>query len=194
LENPRPPSDLVRLPTSPAPIPIAIGELAPSFKELRGVDGKRVALGQFADAKAIVLMFTGNACPAAKACLGRVVSLQVEFAQRGVQVIAINSNNPFLSPEDSFDAMVKMATKNQLNFPYLEDPGAAVARRFGARNTPHFLLLDGVRRLRYRGRMFDSREPDRATTRDLQDALESVLLAESVALPETNPLGCSIVW
>jgi peroxiredoxin len=171
-----------------------MGDRAPGFEDLRAVDGRRYSLRQFDDARVLVLMFTGNACPAAKACLNSVIAFQERYGAEGVRVVAINSNNPYLSPEDSEEGMLRMAAKAPLNFPYLKDPAGTVAREFGALNTPHFLAFDQDRRLRYRGRMFDSREPNRATTHELLDAVLSLLAAGPVAVPETNPLGCSIVW
>ncbi|HEV2519375.1 MAG TPA: thioredoxin family protein [Thermoplasmata archaeon] len=179
---------------SPPPTSLALGDRAVEFSALEGVDGVRYSLEQFRDAAVVVLMFTGNACPAAKGCMAQVVAFQEAFGTRGVKVVGIDSNNPYLSPEDTMEGMVRTAATYRLNFPFLKDPEGRVARQFGAVNTPHFLVLDQERRLRYRGRMFDSREPERATTHDLHDAVVSLLEGRPVALPETKPLGCSIVW
>ncbi len=40
------------------------GEKAPEFKGLTGVDGKQYSLADMKDAKAVVVCFTCNACPA----------------------------------------------------------------------------------------------------------------------------------
>ena len=88
----------------------------------------------------------------------------------GVQIVAINSNNPFLSPADVLPEMVKRAGAAGYNFPYLKDEDGAVARSYGAMTTPHAFVFDHERRLRYRGRIDDSRDPSKLTSNDLADA------------------------
>ncbi|HZY93040.1 MAG TPA: thioredoxin family protein [Thermoplasmata archaeon] len=173
---------------------LPIGEAGPPFTELAGVDGQRHGIGSFAQSRVLVLAFLGNACPAAKGLLPELTALQLRYRSQGVQVVAINPNNPHLSPRDSLEEMIRFAEEHGLNFPYLKDPDGSVARTYGARNTPHFVVLDSERKLRYRGRMFDSREPARATQRDLDEVLGALLAGRPVARPETSPLGCGIVW
>lgn len=173
---------------------MAIGRHVPDLPALLSPDGKEYSLASFGDLRLVVLAFLGNACPAVKACLGPLVALQAAHQDQGVQVIGVNSNNEFLSSADSPAEMARRSAEWSLNFPYLKDTGGRWARRLGALNTPHFLVLDEERRLRYRGRMFDSRDPARATTRDLQTAVEDLLERRPVRSPETTPLGCSIVW
>ncbi|MDQ4145339.1 MAG: thioredoxin family protein, partial [Actinomycetota bacterium] len=79
-------------------------------------------------------------------------------------------------------------------FPYLKDDEATLARGCGALTTPHAFVFDSARRLRYRGRLADSRDPARASVHDLTNALDDLLSGRHVAVPETAPTGCSIVW
>lgn len=173
---------------------LAIGGIVTELPELLGLDGKPVSLNSRGQDTVLVLAFLGNACPAVKACIGSLNALQVAFAARGVRVVAVNSNNPYLSPQDSLAEMDRWATERGIRVPYLKDMEGAFARRMGITNTPQFAVLDGDGRLRYRGRMFDSRDPARSTTRDLEDAVTCVLTGLPVKIPETHPLGCSIVW
>ena len=70
-----------------------------------------------------------------------------------------------------------------------------MARAYGALRTPHFYVFDADRKLRYTGRMDDSpREADKATTRELRDALDDVLAGREVRVPLTNPIGCNVKW
>lgn len=181
-----------RVPSEPAGL--ALGEVAPPFPPLADRNGERYAFESFDRFPVLVLAFLGNACPAVKACLPELAALQRGYAARGCQVVAINPNNPYLSPTDSEEGMRRLGEEFDLPYPYLKDPGGAVARGYCARNTPHFLLLDAERRLRYRGRMFDSRQPGRAGSRDLEDALVAVVEGRPLLVTETIPLGCSIVW
>ena len=90
--------------------------------------------------------------------------LQREYGPRGVQLVAINSNDPHLYPDERLSRMVERATEDGYAFPYLVDEGQRVARAYGAECTFHVFVLDQDRRLRYRGRFDDARLPERVTT------------------------------
>lgn len=122
-----------------------------------------------------------------------MIALQEAYALQGVQLVAINSNNAYLSPADSFPEMVQRAREKRFNFPYLKDHDSCVADAFGAISTPHIFLLDSGRILRYKGRIDDSRDPAKATYSDLENALEDILAHRPVRIPETKPFGCAIV-
>lgn len=173
---------------------LKLGEVAHGFDSLPAVDGSSYSFESFRSHRVLVLAFLGDACPAVKACIGELVDLQRRFAADGVQVVGINPNNPFLSPTDTLERMVPWAQEFAVNFPYLKDVSGRVARAFGAKNSPHFLVLDADRRLRYRGRMFDSRQPERATRRDVEEVVRHLVDGRPVEPTETMPLGCSIVW
>jgi peroxiredoxin len=172
---------------------LAIGQKAPDFRNLLGVDGERYSLSSFADKSVLVLLFSCNGCPTVKAEEERMIALQEAYALQGVQLVAINSNNAYLSPADSFSEMVQRAQEKRFNFPYLKDDDSTVADAFGAISTPHIFLFDSGRILRYKGRIDDSRDPAKATYSDLENALEDILAQRSVRVPETKPFGCAIV-
>ena len=121
------------------------------------------------------------------------MSLQRAYGPQGVQFFGINSNNPYLSPPDTYAEMVGRASSKGFNFPYAKDEDGRVARAFGAASTPHVFVLDRARRLQYQGRIDDSRDPARVTVRDLQNALDDLLAGRPVRVPETTPFGCAIV-
>ena len=173
---------------------LLIGDLAPSFADLLGVDGERLSLSSFDDKRVLVVIFTCNGCPTVKTFEHRMMTIQAEYAARGVQIVAINANNSYLSPADTYQGMVIRAKEKGFNFPYLKDDDGGVAERYGAICTPHAFLFDARRRLRYRGRIDDSRDPSKVTSADLRNALEDVLSDRPVGVPETQAYGCSVVW
>lgn len=59
---------------------------------------------------------------------------------------------------------------------------------------PHAFLFDQDRRLRYQGRVDDSRDPAKITNHDLKNAVRALPGGETVSDPVTEPFGCSIVW
>ena len=174
-----------------APV-LPIGAAAPRFEDLLGTDGRRYGLSTFEDREALVLIFTSNRCPTAKAYGGRMQALQAEYEPRGVTLLAINANDPHLYPDESYPRMIERATEDGHTFPYVVDDGQRLARAFGAACTFHVFVLDRERRLRYQGRFDDSRISERVTSHDLIDALEDLLAGREVRVPATRPFGCSL--
>jgi peroxiredoxin len=171
-----------------------IGAGAPDFGNLLGVDGERYSFSSFQDKRLLVLLFISNGCPTVKACRDRMIKIQKDYGAKSVQLLALNSNNAYLSPADTYAEMVLRDQEKSFNFPYVKDEDGTVAKSYGALCTPHVFLLDEERRLRYRGRVDDSRNPDRVTASDLRNAIDDLLANRSVGVPETTPFGCSIVW
>jgi peroxiredoxin len=174
------------------PAPLQIGEPASSFARLLATDGARYGMADFADRDILVLVFSGNRCPTAKAYSERLNELQRDYGTRGVQVVAINSNHPQLFPDESYARMVERATEDAYGFPYLSDGDQRVARAYGPTRTFEIFVLDRERRLRYHGRFDDSRLPERVTTRDLANALDDLLAGNEVRVAVTRPFGCSL--
>lgn len=173
---------------------VVLGEKGPPFENLQGIDGKSYSLSSFADKQILVFVFMGNGCPTCKAAEERLIAIQKDYAEKGVQVVLINSNNSSISPPDTLEEMKKRAGENGYVFPYLKDQGAVLARSLGARTTPHAFLLDQDRKLRYAGRIDNARQKHLVTINDVRNALEDLLGGRKVRAPETESFGCSIVW
>jgi peroxiredoxin len=182
--------DLVDAAPESATLPI--GARGPSFEGLLGTDGRRHGFSDVADRTALVLIFSSNRCPTAKAYAERMNALQHDYGARGVQLLAINSNAPHLYPDESYPRMIERAAEDGYSFPYLVDDGQHVAKAYGATCTFQVFLLDGERRLRYQGRFDDSRLPARVTSHDLRNALDDVLAHRDVRQAATRPFGCSL--
>jgi thiol-disulfide isomerase/thioredoxin len=173
---------------------LEIGAPAPVSPQMLGVDGRTHTVEEFADAKALVVVFIGNGCPTVRAYEERLTDLHQRYSAHGVQFIAVNANNPHLSPFDTHAEMVTRAGEAELPFPYLKDQDGTMARSFGAVSTPHAFVFDGERRLRYRGRIDDARIAESVTTRDLDVALAALLDGRRPPVETTDPFGCSIIW
>jgi peroxiredoxin len=177
---------------SPVRATLPIGAAGPTFDGLLATDGRSYGLSSFADREAIVLIFSSNRCPTAKAYGPRMNALQDELGPRGVQVVAINSNDPHLYPDESYPRMIERAAEDGYAFPYVLDDGQRVARAYGATCTFHVFLLDRDRRIRYQGRFDDSRFAERVASPDLVNAVADVLAGREVRVPTTRPFGCSL--
>jgi predicted metal-binding membrane protein/peroxiredoxin len=171
---------------------LPIGAKAPDFEGLLGVDGKAYSLASFRDADVVVLAFISNRCPTAQAYTERMNALQAEYGPRGVQLVAINSNDPSLYSAESYQRMAGHARANRFTFPYLHDVGQVVARAFGPTCTFHIFVLDRGRRLRYEGRFDDARVPKNVTTTDLANAVDDLLAGRDVSVARTPAFGCSL--
>jgi hypothetical protein len=174
------------------PATLSVGEVAPGIEGLLGVDGRRYDLDRFAAAPILVLVFVANRCPTVHAYRDRLNRLAREHAPAGVQLVALNSNDPHLYPEESFPRMIAFAREMGWPFPYLQDSGQAVARAYGPTRTFHVFVLDQERRLRYQGRFDDARLEERVTSPDLVHALGDLLAGRPVRVPDTTPFGCSL--
>ena len=172
---------------------LGLGSHAPDF-DLPGVDGRRYSLASFSDRPVLVVIFSCNHCPYVKDYEERMVAIQRDYVAKGVQLVAINSNDEKAYPEDSLPEMVKRAKAKGFNFPYLRDETQEVVGAYGAVCTPHVFAFDKGRVLRYRGRIDDSRDARKVTSHDLRNALDDLLAERGVRNPDTRPFGCSIKW
>ncbi|HKT21868.1 MAG TPA: thioredoxin family protein, partial [Nitrososphaerales archaeon] len=159
-----------------------------------GVDGKKHSLASYADSPVLVVIFSCNHCPYVKDYEDRMVAIQRDYAPKGVQLVAINSNDEKAYPEDSFPEMVKRAKAKEFNFPYLRDESQMVVEAYGGVCTPHVFAFDKGRVLRYRGRVDDSRDSSKVASHDLRNAIDDLLAGNPVRTPDTRPFGCSIKW
>ena len=172
---------------------LALGTQAPSF-DLPGVDGQRHALDDYAEAPALAVIWSCNHCPYVQAWEGRMTAIQRDYGERGVRVVAINSNDADSYPEDSFEEMQARSQRQGFNFDYLYDEDQSVARAYGPARTPEVFLFDGDRRLVYHGAIDDSRDEHSVTRSYLRDALDAVLERREPPVTETPPVGCSVKW
>lgn len=177
---------------SPEPTTLVVGSAGPDFEGLLGADGRRYGLSTFSDKEIVVLVFSSNRCPTAKAYAERLNGLQRTYGSRGVQVLAVNANDPHLYPDESYRRMVELAAGDAYTFPYVVDEGQSVARAYGARCTFHVFVLDRERRLRYEGRFDNSRIPAQVTRHDVINALDDILAGRDVAIASTRAFGCSL--
>jgi len=170
------------------------GEKALPFN-LPGVDGTNHSLREYSEKKAVALVFSCNHCPYVRAWEDRMVEVQADYASRGVQLVAINSNDAVKYPEDSFEKMKERAREKKFNFPYLRDESQEVAKAYGAERTPEVFLFDKNGTLRYHGVIDDNYDDPRAVKiRYLREALDAVLTGTQPKTTETKPVGCTIKW
>ena len=162
---------------------------------LEGIDSKTHSLKSYSEKEIIVIIFMCNHCPYVKAVLKRIIALQNEFIDRGVQFIGINSNDATRYPDDSLENMKIIAKENDFSFPYLIDPSQKTAKEYDAVCTPDLYVYGKNRKLAYRGRIDDNWEHSKKVTQqDLKLALGNILAGQLVAKKQIPSMGCSIKW
>ncbi len=117
-----------------------------------------------------------------------------DYADRGVRVVAISSNDVASHPEDSFEEMQRRARAQGFSFDYLYDESQEVAHALGSERTPEVFVYDGDRRLAYHGAVDDNRDETAVSAHYLRDALDAVLAGEAPAVADTAPVGCTVKW
>jgi len=172
---------------------LKIGSIVPDFK-LRGVDGNEYSLYDNIK-KGAVVIFSCNHCPYVQAYEDRIKKIQEEFGSRGIQILAVNSNDDSKYPEDSFAEMKKRAAGKKFNFPYLRDEDQTAARAYDATHTPEIFLIDDKKRLVFHGKIDDNwKEPDKVKNSYLKEAISELLDGKEISVPETFTIGCTIKW
>jgi peroxiredoxin len=184
---------------------LALGDNAPDFS-LKGVDGKTYTLADFKAAPALMVVFLSNHCPYSHAAETRLLPLAREFQDKGLAVVAINPNSPegvaitelgYSKYNDSYPEMILYAKEQGFPFPYLYDGDTQqTAKAYGCLATPHVFLFDRARKLRYVGRVDDSRfaDPATVTSFDARNAVVALLAGRPVPVGKTLVVGCSTKW
>ncbi|WP_436902075.1 thioredoxin family protein [Halovenus halobia] len=172
------------------------GDEAPDF-ELTGTDGETYSPADFSEYDALLLVFTCNHCPYAKAKFAEMNQLAEEYDD--VAVVGINPNDETEYPEDDFETMVERVEDGTIQWDaYLRDDEQTVAAEYGAMCTPDPFLFaneEGSFRLTYHGRLDDAPNPDDdAEHREMTGHIENLLAGEAVTDEFQPSRGCSIKW
>jgi peroxiredoxin len=166
-----------------------IGDDAPAWKELPGIDGKQHSLADLKDKDVVVLVFTCNSCPYAVDYESRLIGFTKKYANEKVAVVAVNVNKV---EEDLLPAMKKRATQQKFNFAYLYDETQKIAHDYGATYTPEFFVLDKKRKIAYMGGMDDSPNIAKVSKLHLENAVEAILNDKTPEVTETAAVGCRV--
>ena len=163
---------------------------------LKNVDGQMVSLSDYEDDKGVIIVFTCNPCPFAKAYEERIIQLHADYAAAGYPVVAINPNDDVVSPDDTFDKMKARSEDRDYPFPYLKDETQEVYKAYGATRTPHIFLLNndnGTFKVAYIGAIDNNamNEPS-VTERSVEDAIKALDKGNQPDPERVKAIGCTI--
>ena len=168
-----------------------IGDKAPEWKKLPGIDGKEYSLADLKKKEVVVLFFTCNSCPYAVDYEDRVVAFAKKHAKKDskVALVAVNVN---LIEEDLPPEMKKKAKEKSFTFPYLFDESQQIAKDYGAGFTPEFFVLNKDRKVVYMGAFDDSPNAEKVKKKYVEQAVAATLNGKMPEVKETVPIGCRI--
>lgn len=174
-----------------------LGDAVGNFR-LKSTSGNMVSLSDFNDSKAVIVIFTSNHCPFAKAYEDRIIALHNKFAGQGIALLAINPSDGVTQVDDSFEKMKERAASKGYGFPYMVDENQSIAKAFGVARVPQAFVLqkNGSQfTIRYIGMIDDNpQDPAGATKFYVEDAVNNLLGGKPVVTTVTKPIGCAIKW
>lgn len=174
---------------------ISLGTQAADFI-LSDAQGALHKLSDFDGTPALLVAFISNRCPFVLLIREQLAAFAREYAPKGLQIVAINSNDAKAHPEETLASIGEEIEKAGYSFPYLKDASQSVAKAYGAACTPDFFLFDGNRRLAYHGQFDDARPGNgkEVTGADLRAAVDAVIAGAKPAEKQIPSIGCNIKW
>lgn len=176
---------------------LPLGTSMPPVRLTNPLDGAQVDVTSLAEGKRGTLVaFICNHCPFVVHILPEFVRVAHDALDRGLAVVAINSNDARTYPQDGPDAMARLARSEHWRFPFLFDETQDVARSFHAACTPDLYVFDAHGKLAYRGQFDDSRPSNTKPVngKDLRAAIDAVAAGRETAQEQRASVGCSIKW
>jgi peroxiredoxin len=171
---------------------LGVGDVAPTVT-LSDLEDSPVTLDP-AGHQATVVVFTSNGCPYALAWHDRIQDVARDYADRGVQLVQVVSNDAGLQPLDSLESMAARVTRGEVAGPFLRDEDQSAARQYGATATPEVFVLDPAGVVRYHGAPDRDFDDPGLRAEWLRAALDAVLDGRDPELAATPPAGCSVKW
>jgi peroxiredoxin len=175
---------------------LALGTTAPDFSLTDVVSGKVVTRDQAAGKQGLLVMFLCAHCPFVQHVNQQLARLGSDYADRGLGIVAISSNDADTYPDDAPPGLRRQAVEQGFQFPYLFDSTQQVAHAYTAACTPDFFLFNADKKLVYRGQLDGSRPGNGIAVdgRDLRAAMDSVIAGKPVATEQQPSIGCGIKW
>jgi peroxiredoxin len=175
---------------------LPLGTKAPNFSLIDTKDDTIKSLSELKGDTGTLVMFICNHCPFVIHVNEQLVQLANDYKSRGINCIAISSNDVVNYPQDGPEKMKQHAKDNNYPFPYLYDESQEIAKAYDAACTPDFFLFNSDLKLVYAGQL-DSSRPGNGipvTGSDLRAAMDALVNNEAIGDDQKPSMGCNIKW
>ncbi len=176
----------------------AIGDTAPGFT-LNCWGGNPHSLSDY-EGKIIVMEWTNPNCPYVQRVYkdGLIPELQQKFTENDVIWLTINSTNPAHNDYETPEKLREIFGEwNADNTHFLMDPEGKVGKMYGAKTTPHIIIIGTDGKLAYNGGLDDDPRGQKIKaerTHYAELALNALLDGKEIEIAVTKPYGCSIKY
>jgi peroxiredoxin len=179
--------------------PPPVGSAAPDFS-LPDANGKTHSVSHY-KGKYVVLEWFNPECPFVKKHYGsdNMQKLQEQYTSKGVVWLTIDSNAPGTEGSITAEQAQKIAASWKTHeTALLLDPDGKAGRAYGAKNTPHMVIINPDGKIAYEGAIDSKASPNPAdipsSTNYVKAALDESLAGKAVSTPQTKPYGCSVKY
>ncbi len=170
------------------------GRKAPEF-QLTSFNGQKVRLSDY-KGKIVVLEWFNFECPFSRYHYEKtstMADLAKKYKDKGVVWFAVNSTS-----HTTAAANREFAKKHKVPYPILDDTSGKVGRAYGARTTPHIIIIDKDGYIAYNGAIdtapLGQVKGDAGKINYVDKALAELTSGQNVSTPATPPYGCSIKY
>ncbi len=175
---------------------LPLGTKAPDFKLVDTTDHNTKSLNELKGTTGTLVLFICNHCPFVIHVSAQLSQLAKDYISKGINCIAISSNDIDHYPQDGPELMQQNAIENDYIFPYLYDDTQRIAKAYDAACTPDFFLFNADLNLVYTGQLDDSRPGNDipVTGKDLRAAIEGLTKNTPINPNQKPSMGCNIKW
>ena len=175
---------------------LPLGTKAPTFNLLDTTSGTYKNLENLQGAQGTVIAFICNHCPFVIHINKALVDTANLYLEKGINFIAISSNDIEKYPQDSPEKMKSHAHDTGYCFPYLYDETQEIAKAYDAVCTPDFFGYNKNLELQYRGRLRELKKfiPVKEGESDLLTAMKQIAETGKGPKDQIPSAGCGIKW
>ena len=175
--------------------PAKIGDAAPAFSLPDVKTGSEVNLADH-KGKVVVVLFHSINCPFYKMHEDKgydrvFVPMVDSYKDKDVVFVGINANRT-----ESTEKIKAYVKKHDINYTVLKDEGNKIADAYGAKVTPHVMVIDQEGKLRYRGGVEKASGGPagcgESDTQYLAPVIDALLDGSEPPYTETKATGCGI--
>lgn len=175
----------------PALADLAVGQTAPAFT-LKNLDGTAVSLADF-KGKPVVLEWINPNCPFSRRHSEAKTMASTAAKHAEAAWLGINSTNSSHGDFLSVEKHKEFNAKNGVNYAVLYDSSGEVGRAYGAKTTPHMIIVDKDGKVAYNGAI-DGGAMSGGKNNYVDAALTALADGKVPDPSTTKPYGCSVKY